>query len=489
MAVPPAVPPAVPAAPAQDQIEFTATRLSVVTVRGVSYQFSVTGSISGKRCDELVRNHIELLLTASGKNSFDSIKSVIKPGSIGSPTRFTVESNQVEYLSKKGAKKKKDAWQKYVVPMQNNSQGSPEIREKVSRFWEASQRSFVELTSGAPSPAELAAPQVNPAQAHQSPHSPAQLVEPVNGGPSPVQMGPQQPIQPAAAIPVPPANNGEDQFITAYRNAAQAQMRLPPVKVDEALAHQISQMALGQDTQGDKDYKGKTIQEIKRTLRKKYIDYININSAEYSSARQPTKFLEILENLRNALKAEKGLLTQACNNCNSNDLGNYFSKTNISFEILETLLFEQPAQNNNNPRSPLEIFNEFRANDINGLIKIHAEYININGTCLNENSFLEAFVKIHNRQGDSNPNMFQVLVVTNSPDTTPRHLCPRDRGNIFENRCALLFRDATGGYRSLVRRQRASVATSTSGAATPNSNSQLLPKQCWIGSASRSRSP
>ena len=422
---------------AQDEIQLTATRLSVVTVRGITYQFTVTGSISDKRCDELVKNHIEFLLTASGKNSFDSIKSVIKPNAAAATTqdRFTVESSQVKYQSKKGRVKEKDVIEKYVKPLRSNQTScSPETRQKISSFWEATQQSLIELTSGAPSPAQPT-PQ---APQNASPHSPAQLLDAPAAQPAaPV------PAAPAAANPAPAAIQQNVQrprsIITPYVNRAK---KMPnPVggpaenKVDLALAKQLAALP-------NVKFHGKRPLEIANTLRNEYLGYINEQKEDYIAG---TKFTEIFENLQKAHRSDNATLMAACDRVFSATLGSSLGYTNINGNQLNALM------SNTTPQGIT------RQNKLD-LIKIHDAYVK-SGGFLNENSFLEAFVKIHDPV--SNPDKFEVIVVnSNNTENLGSYLCddnpsrPTTKLPVTENNCAFLCVDDQSRYQSIPRQSR-----------------------------------
>lgn len=425
-------------APVPGQIELTARRLSVVTVRGVSYEFSITGSISDRRCDELVKNHIEFLLTASKRDSFDKINSVIKKtdSTLDSSERFKVESSHVEYRSRKGKIKNVDAWDKYVKPMREKTgDHSQATIQKASRFWQATQDSLVELTSGAANPAETPTTPIPTSLDSEDPAP--QNIDPVNStAPSaPSLEGPEDHSAPSPANP--PLVERPRTITTPYVNRAkrmQIDPRTPPnqLQVDYALATQLSKMP--NTNGGVSQYNGQYPLHIKKDLRNKYVKHINDHKSDY--LKEP-KFTEIFDNLKNALLKDNQNLKNACNKLHSPNW-QFFGYTNINESQLRALL--------TNPVGVLT------SDQKNGLINIHNEYVK-DGLYLNESSFLDAFVKIHNPE--SSPDMFEVVVI-NPANPEKAYLCannPSSANNlpISEESCAFLYVDSQGRYQSISR--------------------------------------
>src|SRR5262245_12917171 len=108
---------------------------SEVTVRGVRYAFTIDAdpSIANKRWDELVKNHIEYLLTVSGRSSFESVTSTFKKNDTPNPPEpFSLEKSDVTYVTASGKHKKKDAKATYL-----SRPTFKETKVKVDTYWRA----------------------------------------------------------------------------------------------------------------------------------------------------------------------------------------------------------------------------------------------------------------------------------------------------------------------------------------------------------------
>ncbi|GEM_PF-3936739 len=389
-----------PAPTPSGQIELVARRLSIVTVRGVSYEFTINGCISDKRCDELVKNHIQYLLIASGRDSFDSIKSTLKKNNDLSSEPFSLEKSEVTYLTKSGKQKTKDANTTFLANV------PAETKEKVQRFWESTQGALVELTSGASAPLPLTPqPPANP--------PPTPLNDPANPDPA----NPAPPIRQPSTSPT---------VLTPYKNRAK---RLPATtafgQADVALVAQLQAMS-------DK-YKGKPPAKVALELRKEYVNHIEANRDDF--LKEP-KFKEIMANLVNAFTKDNDKLMHQCGILSAKTFGN----TDINRAQLTTLLSQHALP-------PTQAQQK-------DLIKIHNAYVLDNGL-LNTNSFVEAFVKIHDPV--KNPDQFEVVLI-DQDNKSKLYQC---RGNssttlpIIEGRCAFLCVNEHGLCASIPRGRKA----------------------------------
>lgn len=414
----PQIAPAVPG-----QIEMTARRLSVVTVRGVNYEFSITGSISDKRCDELVKNHIELLLAASKRDSFDTIKSVIKKNDLATTNNgaspFILESSEVTYLSKKGKVKKEDAVKSYINPISNNPQTvSPETVTKVNKFWNATQQSLVDLTSGAPDPVQSA------------PLSPASQNTAL-----------QTPANPATSNP--PIVESPRNIITTYKNRAK-KMGNPPntseqSQVQYALASQLYE-AKYPNNAGRSDEK---IREKQGLLIGNYKIHIEKNFDLYC---QTGNFSEILKDIRANLKKNPVLIKEIFNSVKSA----FLSPLKISEDQFEELL------NASNFDTFITTMSLDKENIYKGMMKIYTSCVE-KGLPISEKLFLNSFISTQQIQG------FLLNVFVISPDGAERaYKWINDSNPITDDkRCLFLYVDEQGRYQSIPRSRSASHVTET----------------------------
>lgn len=422
----------------QGQIDLVARRLSVVTVRGISYEFSIQGSISDKRCDELVKNHIQYLLTASGRDSFDTITSTLRKNNDPTAEPFSIEKCDVTYVKKDGKQKTCNAKTKYIDRLNRSGYGNNETKAKAEEYWRKTQDQLATLTSGVSEPYELQNQQpVNsnpassaPAAAPVNSLNPAPVANPSSSTAPVVSAAPVNNPNQAPALPRRPAKTPHS-IVKTYTNRLK-RTRLPPVTVSYALASQLSEMPSSSYPRES------SVDTINKELRKKYVNHIEKNQANYLEDNKFKKV--IMTNLMNAYNnpTTKEALKSVCQQLNSA----WLDRINIGINDLNVLLSPQGSsvRDPTKKQELLRIHNEFFQKD---------SALNVN---LDTESFVEAFVSSH--KGGRHE-----VVVINEKYKAKLSRCEGNNSsdtpiNNSDDNCAFLFIDANDKCHSIPRRKR-----------------------------------